>query len=59
PLGEQSLQSPYPALRNTSSDCSGSNPYNYHLRRFTPPPPAEDKNDALRLSGTRDLQVMT
>ena len=45
PLGEQSLQSPYPALRNTSSDCSGSSPCNLHIRRFTPPPLAEDIHD--------------
>jgi hypothetical protein len=25
------------------SDCKASNLYNFHLRRFTPPPPAEDK----------------
>ena len=24
------------------SDCSGSNPYNNHLRHFVTPPPAED-----------------
>ena len=29
-------------VQGEGSDCSGSNPYNNHLRRFTPPPPAED-----------------
>ena len=26
-----------------ASDCSGSSPYNFHLRHFVTPPPAEDK----------------
>ena len=29
-------------VQGEDSDCSGSNPYNNHLRHFVTPPPAED-----------------